>query len=223
VRDLTAEKSIAAFVGPSGTGKSFAAAVALELDCSIDIASLAVPSRRLSELDLLRSLLGELTGVRYSAPFADLLREAREALAGPPRLLVVEKAEHLTRHTLGVLSTLFDDPSAAVSLVVVGTEDCLPVVKRLGFRVAPWVSFAPLGDERLVETLRRYHPLLEASEEDVLRLVDSNFAHGRLGQWAAFTRAALREQPSGELTRDGALRALARLGQRITRTEPLAA
>lgn len=218
IGNLNTQQRVVVLLGEHGTGKNFAAAVAAKLDCELDAAELAVPSRGTSERELLRLLLEaleELPTDAYKLPFTDLLRAARALLADRPWLVIAHPSEHLTRRTAGLLRTLFDDTGSRLRLVLAGEEGTEALLDAsFGLRILTRVRFKPLTAPELEPAVRRLHPILAEASSPVILLLDQNYAQGRLHAWANLAAAAdaHRAQTGDALTQEVAVRLLGRLG-----------
>jgi hypothetical protein len=57
-------------------------------------------------------------------------------------------------------------------------------------RIYRRVVFRALGRRQVLSMVRQYHPLYREISDELVHLIDDNFAHGNFRNWAAFTRSA---------------------------------
>lgn len=99
-----------------------------------------------------------------------------------------------------------------------GGDGCWEVLSRepmLRSRVFRRVLFTPLSPAEVVQTMRRYHPLYEGVDEELIRFIDLCCGHGNFRNWASFTLTALdlcRELDRPRVDRQIARNAFALLG-----------
>lgn len=218
VRHVCATGTVAAFIGPANSGKSFAAEVATELDCAGTVIRWAVPTRRMTEYAFLTGLVSTLSGVRQEGIFNELLDAGRSSLNEHSGLVVIEHAENLNRHMTDLLRHLRLDAGPGSALLLVGRDDAESAVTRLGGDVTRRVAFDALAGEELLAALRRLHPILETAPAELLGFVDANYASGLLGEWMNFTREAIAfcQRHDAPLDQEAALRIFALRGRVVT-------
>lgn len=218
VRHVCATGTVAAFIGPADSGKTFAAEVAIELNCAGTVIRWAVPTRRMTEYAFLTGLVSTLSGVPQEGIFNQLLDAGRFSLSEHSGLVVIEHAENLNRHLTELLRHLRLDAGAGSALLLIGRDDAESVVTRLGGDVTRRVTFDALAGEELLDALRKLHPILETAPAELLGFVDTNYASGLLGKWMSFTREAVAycQRHDAPLDQQAALKIFALRGRVVT-------
>jgi hypothetical protein len=61
----------------------------------------------------------------------------------------------------------------------------------LASRVYRRVRFQPLTRPDVLGAIPAYHPIYAETDSELIGLVDDQFAHGNMRNWAAFTHSAL--------------------------------
>lgn len=187
IKEVAAKRSIASLTGEPGTGKSFClASVAPELP---------LPVRRI-EFDhrpTMRSvtvaLLERLTKNTSSGSKRDLLTPLIECLATPV-VLMVDEAQRLNRECLDHLRYLHDHRETSFALVLAGGQGCWEVLGRepqLRRRIWRPVFFTPLTADEVPRLVPAFHPVWKGFSKQAITTIDSEFAVGILGHWAAIT------------------------------------
>jgi len=146
VRDLLAARAMGVLHGPAGSGKTFAAHVALG-ELRVATAWVQFPSRP-SMLPVARRLYRELAGAdpRRANRF-DLSEELIALLAGSEWLLIVDEAQWLNRECIEYLRHLHDHPETLFALLLIGGDGCWEVLSRepmLRSRICRRVRFTRL-------------------------------------------------------------------------------
>ncbi|MGH2948338.1 MAG: AAA family ATPase [Solirubrobacteraceae bacterium] len=215
VRDLLAAGAMGVLHGPAGSGKTFAALVALE-ELRVATAWVQFPSRP-SMLHVARRLYRELAGAdpRRANRF-DLSEDLIALLAARERLLIVDEAQWLNRECIEYLRHLHDHPETRFALLLIGGDGCWEVLSRepmLRSRIYRRVRFTRMPLQTVLEVIPAYHPLYHDAAPDLMALVDDRYAHGCFREWASFTHSALalcHERHVPELT-EGIARAVLEL------------
>jgi hypothetical protein len=176
--------------GPVGTGETVAAAEFCRgLDCEVLWLLLAATTRG---NDVLREILG---GLREdtSGSGAVLLERARTALAGRRLVIVIDEAHQLHRDALRQIRYLFDQPTARFALILIGRDftSTWAVAPELESRVARHVRFGQLKGARLLQALAAYHPVLRATDADLLKQINAECCGGNWRTWRNFLVAVI--------------------------------
>jgi hypothetical protein len=149
---------------------------------------------RLVAASLFEALSGLGAGDRTRFHLTDQVIELLVAdPGGPPRVLVVDEAQRLTRECIELLRHLHDHPATRFALVLVGGDGAWEVLSRepmLRSRVFRRVNFAALSAAEVCKLIGAFHPIYHGVDGELLLLVDDHFAHGNLRDWASFTYTA---------------------------------
>ena len=144
IRDLLSARALGVMHGPAGSGKTFAAELAVA-EFRVERAWVQFPSRP-TMLHVARRLYRELTGADPGrANRFELSEELIALLAGREWLLVVDEAQWLNRECIEYLRHLHDHPRTKFSLLLVGGDGCWRVLSRepmLRSRIYRRVRFA---------------------------------------------------------------------------------
>ena len=119
-------------------------------------------------------------------------------------VVVIDEAQNLKTDGLQQLRYLHDrGQGRSWALLLVGStvKEALNGAAELGSRVSRWVTFTPLSDRaQLLQALRGWHPVFEATSADLLLRVDAVYAQGNFRLWAQFLQTLLfllERQPPG--------------------------
>jgi hypothetical protein len=218
VRHICATGAAAAFVGPMDSGKSFAAEVALELDCPGPVIRWSVPTRGMTEYAFLANLATAVSGVKQDGTFNELLDAGGHAFSDHEGVLVVETAENLNRNMTDLLRHLRREAGPASALLLIGRPDAQTAVLQLGRAITREVTFEALKGDELLVAVRRLHPFLEAAPQDLLEFVDANYGKGLLGDWMNFASDAVPycNKTGRPLDKQAALHIFALRGRAVT-------
>lgn len=187
IKEVVAKRSIASLTGEPGTGKSFClATVAPELDLRVRrIEFDHRPTMRSTTL----ALLAMLTGEKVAGSKRDLLSPLIERLA-QPIVLMVDEAQRLNRECLDHLRYLHDHSDTSFALVLAGGQGCWDVLGRepqLRRRIWRPVFFQPLVAAEVLRFIPTFHSVWKGFSAEAIEVIDSEFASGILGHWAAIT------------------------------------
>jgi AAA domain len=193
IRDLLSARALGVMHGPAGSGKTFAAELAVA-EFKVERAWVQFPSRP-TMLHVARRLYRELTGADPGrANRFELSEELVTLLAGREWLLVVDEAQWLNRECIEYLRHLHDHPRTRFSLLLVGGDGCWRVLSRepmLRSRIYRRVRFAPMRPQTVLKVISGYHPIYEKAPGELIAMVDDRYAHGCFREWASFTHTAL--------------------------------
>jgi hypothetical protein len=205
IRDLLSARALGVMHGPAGSGKTFAAELAVG-EFQVERAWVQFPSRP-TMLHVARRLYRELTGADPARGNRfELSEELIALLAGREWLLVVDEAQWLNRECIEYLRHLHDHPRTKFSLLLVGGDGCWRVLSRepmLRSRIYRRVRFAPMRPQTVLEVIPGYHAIYQHAPADLIAMVDDRYAHGCFREWASFTHSALAlsdEQNAATLT-----------------------
>jgi DNA transposition AAA+ family ATPase len=197
VADLVEVSAMGVVHGAAGTGKTYAVETVLAGRADASVCWAAFPSRptmRSVAVSLFETLSGLYAGDRTRFRLTDQLIELLAPdPGGSHRVLVVDEAQRLTRECIELLRHLHDHPATGFALVLVGGDGTWQVLSRepmLRSRVFRRVSLRPLTSSQVCELMGAFHPIYDGVEAELLALVDDNFAHGNLRDWASFTYTA---------------------------------
>lgn len=193
VRDLLAARAMGVLHGPAGSGKTFAAHVALD-ELAVARAWVQFPSRP-SMLHVARRLYRELAGAEPGrANRFELSEDLIALLAGRDWLLIVDEAQWLNRECIEYLRHLHDQPETRFALLLIGGDGCWEVLSRepmLRSRIYRRVRFTRMPVPVVLEVIPAYHRLYRDAPRELLALIDDRYAHGCFREWASFTHSAL--------------------------------
>jgi len=130
LRDLLAARAMGVLHGPAGSGKTFAAHVALA-ELRVATAWVQFPSRP-SMLHVARRLYRELAGADPGrANRFELSEELIALLAQREWLLIVDEAQWLNRECIEYLRHLHDHPETRFALLLIGGDGCWEVLSHV--------------------------------------------------------------------------------------------
>ena len=168
IRDVLSARALGVMHGPAGSGKTFAAQLAVG-EFAVARAWVQFPSRP-TMLHVARRLYRELAGADPGcANRFDLSEELIALLAGREWLLVVDEAQWLNRECIEYLRHLHDHPRTRFSLLLVGGDGCWRVLstgRRSPARIPPvttppivWdpIPFGPERKAQMVAYVRRHY------------------------------------------------------------------
>jgi len=194
VADIAARRALGVIHGAAGLGKTFAVETAIEvLGDGWEAIWLGFPSRPTMRL-IAVELFAALTGSHQHQDRFRLTRLIKAELAVHPRMIVVDEAQNLNRECIEFLRHLGEDDNRRSATLLVGGDGCWEVLSRepmLRSRVYRRVSFRPLGPEQVLGAVRRFHPLYQEVDDDLIVLVDCYCGHGNFRNWASFTLTAV--------------------------------
>lgn len=181
-RQIISMGRIMCVTGDPGTGKTYATdCFAASLDVLVVKLHLGDRARGHEVLRALLETLGEPAGARGRL----LLENARESLTGRQILIYVDEAHLLNREALRQLRWLYDQRGMRFGLVMTGVSfaEAFAKVPEFDSRVARRVHFTRLDRSTLVPSLAAMHPILAATDPDLLRSIDSRYCSGLWRHW----------------------------------------
>lgn len=176
-------------LGPSGTGKTYAAdTMCSNLD--VPVVKLHLGSRARG-FGVLRTLLEQL-GLPSTSTGRLLLQEAREALHDRRVVIYVDEAHQLNAEALQQIRYLFDQRGTRFALVMTAVDftNAYASTPELATRISRQVDFGPMKGADLLKSLRNHHPILKATDDEVLRHLDRYAGMGVWRRWETVLVAA---------------------------------
>jgi hypothetical protein len=191
MRDAAQHNGLVLLLGPSGTGKTFAALSFLEQaradgrTCVYLTTMAAAQSKTITEQLLEALTLCPVKGENYQ--LSNQLMDLFDLLHP---IVVIDEA-HRARH-LGVEQLLFlrERSGPCWTLILAGNglrETCGRDASLASRARSCAVAFAPLADAELLKALRAFHPLLADAEPRLLQRIDERYCHGEWRAWASLT------------------------------------
>ena len=195
--DLVDAGAMGVVHGAAGLGKTYAVEAALARRSDVAACWATFPSRptmRSVAASLFEAMSGLGAGDRTRFRLTDQLIELLVPAPGaPPRVVVIDEAQRLTRECIELLRHLHDHPATHFTLVLVGGDGTWQVLSRepmLRSRVFRRVTLVPLGSSQVPQLMGAFHPVYDGVAAELVLFVDDNFAHGNLRDWASFTHTA---------------------------------
>lgn len=191
-RRAVADAEVAGFFGEPGTGKTHALRH-FQSTCDVEtIYVTASPSPQAKEI-----FEEIILGAGYQpdpVSVRELRRDCQELLAERPRALIIDECQHLSYLWHQQLRSLHDHPSARFALLLVGGANAVRTLQRdpqLWSRVAMRVTFERLEGQTLLNTLAAYHPVLAATDPELLLEIDTRDCRGNFRNWYHVVKLAL--------------------------------
>ncbi|AQT70400.1 ATP-binding protein [Streptomyces sp. fd1-xmd] len=193
--------------GGVGLGKTFA--VGLHLDELAPQNTIRVKLSS-SRIQALRETLHKKLDLPGDPPANGARSEAviKKALAGTPRVLVVDEAQWLETRAFEFIRELWDDEDTRLAVVLVGAESCYQKIKNrpaLDSRILIWQRYKPLTPTEVVRVIPHYHPMWADVPLDDISWIDDLACHGNFRQWAKATyllHEAMTNPPHPTYSRD---------------------
>lgn len=188
-RQVLALAGILLILGPSGTGKTYAADT-LCSSLEVPIVKLHLGSRARG-FEVLRTLLEQL-GLPSTSTGRLLLQEAREALHDRRLVIYVDEAHQLNAEALQQIRYLFDQRGTRFALVMTAVDfnSAYASTPELATRITRQVDFGPMKGAALLASLKDHHPILRATDDEVLRHLDRFAGMGTWRRWETVLVAA---------------------------------
>lgn len=198
--------SIVSVVGAAGLGKTFSLRSIVRGMESADAFWVEFDYRPTLRA-IARALYICLYGTEPQGTRTKIADEVLNALAcrhsDRPLYLIVDEAQRLNRAGLEYLRYFHDHVSTGFVLVFAGGHDCWDVIRTepmLSSRIKRPVRFNPMSEVAVLKAMPQYHPIYENCDPNVLKLINSRFAHGQFRQWASFTSSASEFMQAKSLT-----------------------
>jgi hypothetical protein len=198
-RQLTVTGEIGVVLGPTGTGKTFAATEALS---ALDLPHQLVRFEGTTPSQLLTQLFEVLTHDQPPLNTRLVRRIVLDQLS-ELRILVVDAADQLTARGRDLLFELHEFTDPHVALALIGDETFPRKLNgnvRLRERIDKVVPFESLAPEDVMLEIPRYHDLYADSDPRLILELDRDYARGNLHRWAQITVEALTHCGPRELT-----------------------
>lgn len=186
--DAVAKRRFLCVLGDAGIGKTFAVHAAgrrLGDVLPLHVRAQPVPAD-------LRTALHRALALPGQAPAdpgaADTL--IRHALAGRPRIVVVEDAHRLSASCMEYLRFLHDGVPGGLCVVLIAArrgERRLRAQRMLATRTAGWLRLQPLTRDQIPLAVPALHPVWEGVDAGDLMALDARLAGGALRRWAVIT------------------------------------
>jgi DNA transposition AAA+ family ATPase len=194
VTDAVDRSAMAVIHGGAGLGKTYTVDELVE-EQQIRVLWTSFPSRptpRAVAANLYEQLIGRATPTRLDR-FTIISRLVSQ-LADGPDAIIVDESQLLTGDCIELLRYLHDHRSTRFALVLVGGNGTWAVLSRepmLASRVYRRVRFNPLTRTDVLAAIPEYHPIYGRVDPELIGMIDDDFAHGNMRNWAAFTHSAL--------------------------------
>lgn len=187
VHDAIRDRSVAAILGPAGTGKS----EAIDQNVPEDTAYLGVPTNRGRE-QAIRTLLEGLTNASQPSGLSrHLLATAREELRYRQPLLIVDPVVDAHEHLLALLAELWEAGDLPGLVLAGGDESDRVLHGAPGLHFAAVVTHtAAMTPGEVLECVPLLHPLLQDADPDLLLQLDAHYAYGYIARWQRLTTIA---------------------------------
>lgn len=180
--------------GPTGSGKTFAAAQALadydDLACVYTLFD-----GQANPTEMAREILYTATGCRHDGRREEL-RDQCVRLSRDPWILVIDEVQHLHRSCMFFLRYLHDRPEAPVTIILVGTEQAKDKVAARDSTLSSRTrncDFQPIKLDVLLAAIPQYHPIYSKITADDIQRIHDVYAGGDLRRWADFAIAGIDE------------------------------
>ncbi|MFC9341535.1 AAA family ATPase [Streptomyces sp. NPDC057020] len=206
--------------GGVGLGKTFA--VGLHLDELAPHSTIRVKLSS-SRIQALRETLHKKLDLPGDPPANGTRSEAmiKEALAGTPRVLLVDEAQWLETRAFEFIRELWDDEDTRLAVILVGAESCYQKIKKrpaLDSRILVWQRYKPLTPAEVLNVIPQYHPTWTDIPLQDIPWIDDIACHGNFRQWAKITlllNEALTSPPHPAYSRDLVRAVLSRIDPTI--------
>ena len=176
--------------GPTGSGKTFAAAQALATYKQAVVYALFDGQANPNEMA--REILRNATGCTHKGRREDLRDQCVKTFQRAT-ILVIDEAQHLHRSCMFFLRYLHDRPEADLAIILIGTAEAaikLDDNSTLASRTRK-CPFRPIQLDVLLAAIPNYHPVYRNFSADDIQRVYDCYARGDLRRWADFAILAL--------------------------------
>ena len=152
---------------------------------------------------MFEEILLALTGTFDDVSERHLRRDCTLLLAERPRALIVDECQNLTPLWHQQLRELHDATRGFALLLSGGTNGAKRIQRyeEIWSRLRMKAYFEPLTGQELINVLRTYHPMLAATDEQLLLDIDAKDCRGNFRNWNHVLELALRLSPEGHHNR----------------------
>lgn len=189
--------------GPYGGGKTTALGVAERLFADqIDESIRLEVGDNYSGKDTLQELHYKITGEWHTGNVGQITRDLETELARAKRIIALDEAQDVPLRAIRPLRRLWGGADANYLLVLSGTNLLRELRKEawgaLASRAGAIVSFDPISEFDLIDTLGTFHPVLAATQPWILRRLDRTYTGGNWRDWAHIAQQAAESQHDGK-------------------------
>lgn len=169
--------------GPAGAGKTTLVG-ALEGIAGVTVANVLIPHGSRSK-DVWQEIARGVTGAPQPGTQSELQSIVADALAATPTLLIVDEAQNVGLNALLALRYLNNRVTTGAGMVLAGVD----LQKRferepqLSTRVKRRILLEPRTWPVMLPLLQQWHPVLAATDPELLQRVDEVFARGLWRNW----------------------------------------
>jgi|tagenome__1003787_1003787.scaffolds.fasta_scaffold20806163_2 ABC-type polar amino acid transport system ATPase subunit len=190
--------------GPAGSGKSTLVG-ALEGIAGVTVANVLIPHGSRSK-DVWQEIARGVTGAPQPGTQSELQDTVRTALSQTPTLLIVDEAQNVGLNALLALRWLNNRLPTNVGMILAGVnlQDRFEREPQLSTRVKRRILLEPLPWPQMLPLLQQFHPVLAATDPELLERVDVVHARGLWRHWQGFLDAVDDFGITGALTEEHA-------------------
>ncbi|MGY2004252.1 AAA family ATPase [Blastococcus sp. SYSU DS1024] len=175
--------------GPAGAGKTTLVG-ALEGIAGVTVVNVSIAQGSRNK-QAWEEIARGVTGAPQKGTQAKLQDVVAQTLASTPTLLIVDEAQNIGLDSLMALRWLNNKATDHVGMVLAGVNlnQRLDRDPQLSTRIKRRVLLEPRTWPQMWPLLQRFHPVLAASDDGLLRRVDEVFARGLWRYWQSFVDA----------------------------------
>lgn len=188
----TTVRAVMVVAGDTGTGKRLAVRTCLQ-EQAMPVHDVTLPPGATSK-DMTRLLYEAVHAEDEVFALRDMQDELVQTLSGPPRIILVDRADLLTAQASEQLHYLHARPGATWTLVLLGNPKTLRAISTsAGLRgeVVAAVEATKLKGKELITALHAMHPMFLIHNEQLLLQIDAQFCESSLKTWARFLQIGL--------------------------------
>jgi DNA polymerase III delta prime subunit len=192
MRYVRRRHAISLFFGDPGVGKTTAAqAIAESFDegegCVVKLTT--APNPRM----IANAILERLTGVAHDETRWEAARTLTHELQERPRMVIIDEAQNAGLDCIEWLRWLHEEVPGRLTLLFVGGPQVRARVMKspqLTRRIFQPTGFRALPAASVLATIRSFHPMYEAVDDELILDVDRRHCHGNFGHWAQLSITA---------------------------------